>query len=76
MSDDMEQEQVKQMIKDCLDDKDVMIIGVDWSALDAESDICEMKVTFDLKTERTAQAIQDAFEHAMGVVGKYSGKLS
>ena len=68
MNDDLTQEQVKRMIKDCIDDNDVMIVGVDWSALDATSDLCEMKVTFDLKEERTAQAIKDAFEDAMSII--------
>jgi len=68
MNDDLTQEQVKKMIKDCLDDKDVMVVGVDWIAVDAESDLCEMRVVFDIKEERTAKAIKDAFDEAMGIV--------
>lgn len=64
----IDQEQVKEMIRNCLADKDVVIISVNWESRDATSDLCEMKVTFDIKESRSREAIQDAFDDAMSVV--------
>jgi ribosome-binding factor A len=68
MTDEETQEAAKQAIVNTINDKDVKILCVDWLIVDADTDQCQMTVTFDLKDRAAMDTIEDAYERAMGII--------